>query len=789
MSPPAALLPLPLLLLLAPPAPATADVIYAIGGERLERQGCGISESLVIDEGAGAADSWQLSVAMPAGRYYHGAGTVNEEIYLVGGRGDDGFNEVGIREDLSSLLRYDALLGSWDTLAPMSTGRIFVSVVGDDEADLLYAVGGVGSASHYLRDAEMYDVRTNTWASLPDTNHPRTGGTAVIVDGVLFVVGGYDGNDNFFDHVEWFDIENDEISCRTDPDCVEELQDWFQESADGSAHTGEEWNAETHFKAGKDDDDISVDPNTIVGRRNRRMQADSCPIADLNANLALLNTACSETPNQVPRECTHACADIVLPFWAACGDTVTQQLAQISDMLEPLLVMCQEPTDVDGAGWETGEETGTHQADPPPPPDCNTGFAGHHATACGGTDTEGSTRAHPCGDDCAGQWRQLDELMSTPRAYACATHLDGKVYVLGGKDTNSPSGMLRTAEVYDMATRTWSQLPDMATHRWGLGCAVTGGKVYALGGKSDRTHGAMHNEPFLASSEVFDPQTQQWSTLAAEMFTPRGFFGTAVVRTENAQEVSELYTPYQQCAPNLVQDVREGRVAEFTNDAAMAEFYENFGALNTACRSEQYWPYAHSCGRECADVAIPFFIRCKTILESHVYDDSGFPMMLDILDSVTENCDAAVYDPATGEFVGTTVLEEVEDAAGAQDDAVRQALDSAPTPLISDISLYLAFDSAMRDTHPLDLSRPHSLTDCLTHGHVLQTCVTVAGPHGSAAPGTECMFPFIDYNTATPHTSCADVGGGMGEGRASPLSSSPSLDLSLSLSLSLSLGL
>ena len=106
-------------------------------------------------------EEWQLSMSLPGTREYHGAATVNEEVYVVGGRGDQ--NDGGNGDDLGTLLRFDALTGEWDDMTSMSKGRIYLGVAGDSAADLVYAVGGIDSGSHYLRDAECYDVRTDSW--------------------------------------------------------------------------------------------------------------------------------------------------------------------------------------------------------------------------------------------------------------------------------------------------------------------------------------------------------------------------------------------------------------------------------------------------------------------------------------------------------------------------------------------------------------------------------------------------------------------------------------------------
>nr|CAI5830282.1 unnamed protein product [Callosobruchus analis] len=54
-----------------------------------------------------------------------------------------------------------------------------------------------------------------------------------------------------------------------------------------------------------------------------------------------------------------------------------------------------------------------------------------------------------------------------------------KLLVVGGRDDLKT---LNTMECLDLETGTWTQLAPMNTHRHGLGVAVLGGTLYAVGG-------------------------------------------------------------------------------------------------------------------------------------------------------------------------------------------------------------------------------------------------------------------------------------------------------------------
>ena len=66
------------------PRRAAADMLYVVGGE-VGQSATNSMERFNLDD---PDAQWDLSMSMPSERLYHGVGVVNEEMYLVGGRGD-----------------------------------------------------------------------------------------------------------------------------------------------------------------------------------------------------------------------------------------------------------------------------------------------------------------------------------------------------------------------------------------------------------------------------------------------------------------------------------------------------------------------------------------------------------------------------------------------------------------------------------------------------------------------------------------------------------------------------
>lgn len=97
------------------------------------------------------------------------------------------------------------------------------------------------------------------------------------------------------------------------------------------------------------------------------------------------------------------------------------------------------------------------------------------------------------------QWSHVSS-MSSPRSTAGVAVLEDKLYVVGGRDSNS---CLNSMECYDPHTDTWTRLPPMRARRGGVGVVVVAEKLYAIGG-----HEVLAP---LNSVEVYDPKTKEWS--------------------------------------------------------------------------------------------------------------------------------------------------------------------------------------------------------------------------------------------------------------------------------------
>jgi N-acetylneuraminic acid mutarotase len=107
-------------------------------------------------------------------------------------------------------------------------------------------------------------------------------------------------------------------------------------------------------------------------------------------------------------------------------------------------------------------------------------------------------------DPASGAWVEKAR-MPTARSGGVAIVHDGKIYVAGGRP---PRG--HDFAVYDPATDRWQVLPNLPTQRNHITGAAINGRIHVVGGRL----GPGLSPLKTTAHEVFDPQTQTWTTVA-----------------------------------------------------------------------------------------------------------------------------------------------------------------------------------------------------------------------------------------------------------------------------------
>jgi N-acetylneuraminic acid mutarotase len=119
------------------------------------------------------------------------------------------------------------------------------------------------------------------------------------------------------------------------------------------------------------------------------------------------------------------------------------------------------------------------------------------------------------------QWTDGADI-PTPREHLAAVSDGNYLYAVGGRAL-SPDKNSAALERYDPARDRWQRLPDMQTERGGLGAAIVGGQLFAVGGES----------PTRAFGEVetYSIARKAWSTAPSMRTARHGLVVAAIGRS------------------------------------------------------------------------------------------------------------------------------------------------------------------------------------------------------------------------------------------------------------------
>jgi hypothetical protein len=114
-------------------------------------------------------------------------------------------------------------------------------------------------------------------------------------------------------------------------------------------------------------------------------------------------------------------------------------------------------------------------------------------------------------------WNAALAPMPTPRAGLAAAVVGNSIFAIGGRsNTSGPcsGNPVAAVERFDIAFGTWTTVASLPAPRSDLAAAAVGGKIYVFGGCDDAGN-------FLADVDVYDPETNTWSTAPSDMPTAR----------------------------------------------------------------------------------------------------------------------------------------------------------------------------------------------------------------------------------------------------------------------------
>ena len=120
--------------------------------------------------------------------------------------------------------------------------------------------------------------------------------------------------------------------------------------------------------------------------------------------------------------------------------------------------------------------------------------------------------------------------MPRRRGAAAATVHKGKVYLAGGIQNGHTGGRVAWLDEYNPTTNTWRILPDAPNNRDHVQAIVFDDKLYLVAGKQTNLGGNLNAT--VADVDVFDFDTETWSTLPNPIPTPRGGSSLALLGNE-----------------------------------------------------------------------------------------------------------------------------------------------------------------------------------------------------------------------------------------------------------------
>jgi N-acetylneuraminic acid mutarotase len=144
----------------------------------------------------------------------------------------------------------------------------------------------------------------------------------------------------------------------------------------------------------------------------------------------------------------------------------------------------------------------------------------------GGWDSSGTPLASAeLYDSATDSWSPAASMGIARQGHTATSLRNGKVLVVGGSDGGFDP--LASAELYDPGTDTWSSAGSMTVGRIGHAATLLGGplaskKVLVAGGFTGSTYA------IVRSAELYDPDTNTWSTTGS-MANDRDYFGLAML--------------------------------------------------------------------------------------------------------------------------------------------------------------------------------------------------------------------------------------------------------------------
>lgn len=171
---------------------AYGGYMYAIGGDTAIAANSGSSAVYYAPINSnGTLGSWMTTTALPVVRYKHASAVFNGFLYVLGGIN----NTADSNTVYYAALKADGSVGTWNTTTAFTTVRSdFGAVVRDG---YIYISGGYSSASSTLSDVQYAAIKSDgtlgSWVTTTPLTQPTFSHGMIAYNGYLYVIGGTDG--------------------------------------------------------------------------------------------------------------------------------------------------------------------------------------------------------------------------------------------------------------------------------------------------------------------------------------------------------------------------------------------------------------------------------------------------------------------------------------------------------------------------------------------------------------------------------------------------------------------
>ena len=464
--------------------------LYAIAGN----PGCGSAAQAIraVEAYYPASNTWSNKTLLPAGSWGAGVATANGKIYVIGG-----FTNL--------VYCYDPAGNSWSVKTPLPAPYTFnfgATVVANG---IIYVIGG----SPHLSSVYAYNPVTDSWtvkASMP-TGRDSCAGAAV--NGIIYVAGGFNGTSNLAT-VEAYTPATDSWSAVTplpyrvataSAAAVNDTLYVMGGFNDSNATVG----SVAAFTPPVLTNIVVTPANPVIGAGTNQQFTATGTYSDGSAHV-LINavgtgnwTAVAGMP---AAKNGPACAAVNGHLYAVSGAGFDTAVFDYNPAANSWSIKTQLPGNYAYAGA------------------AGIGNKFYFMGGCQNADCNTPGNELLIYNTLTDAWTS-GASMILPRSLAGVGVINGKIYVAGGRQSNSGAGELQV-QAYDPASNSWAMVHSMPVARSQCGAAVISGKFYVVGG--------FDNNPAapLGSLVVYDPTTDTWTT-KTPMPTPRLSLGAAVV--------------------------------------------------------------------------------------------------------------------------------------------------------------------------------------------------------------------------------------------------------------------